>query len=208
MQYGRWIGFLVLAICCQCASGQTEYSSGTDLFGTAADGSRFVYVFDKSGSTTGAPLKAAKRELWASLQKLNRVQQFQIIFYDRRSHAMTLAGNARLFWANDESMQLAEAFIRRVEAGGGTNHYDALRKALGLNPDVVFLFTDADEPTLGDDELDRLKRINRSTTIHTFEFGIGPKTSADNNFLSRLAAENGGDYRYVDLETWRPPKRR
>ena len=198
------MAWLVLIGCCpHVLHGQTGYASaGTELFGTVATGSRFIYVFDKSGSTSGAPMKAAKRELLASLQKLNRVQQFQIIFYDRRPHALTLAGNARLFWADDESMQLAETFIRRVEAGGGTNHYDALRKALGLNPDVVFLFTDADEPTLKDEELERLKRTNRSATIHTFEFGIGRKTSADDNFLKRLAAENGGDYSYVDLETW------
>src|SRR5262245_48566300 len=51
----------------------------TRVFGLRGNGSRFVYVFDRSSSMEGAPLSAAKRELIGSLQSLQSVHQFQVI---------------------------------------------------------------------------------------------------------------------------------
>ena len=59
----------------------------TSVFGVQAQGSRFVYVFDRSGSMAdfrGRPLAAAKQELVRSLADLQDTNQFQIIFYNER----------------------------------------------------------------------------------------------------------------------------
>src|SRR5262245_26111248 len=61
----------------------------TRVFGVRGRGTRFVYVFDRSSSMEGGPLLAAKRELIASLQNLQSVHQFQIIFYNQQPQLMS-----------------------------------------------------------------------------------------------------------------------
>ncbi|HTN76656.1 MAG TPA: hypothetical protein VL096_15465, partial [Pirellulaceae bacterium] len=59
----------------------------TGVFGVKGRGTKFVYVFDRSGSMSGfggRPLAAAKRELLASINDLDTVHQFQVIFYNER----------------------------------------------------------------------------------------------------------------------------
>jgi hypothetical protein len=174
----------------------------TSVFGARAEGNKFVYVFDRSGSMegfNGRPLLAAKRELIRSLADLQETSQFQIIFYNERPDVFRIGpGEPKLVWGNQSGKQQAEQFIRGIRANGGTRHLDALRLALGLAPDVVFFLTDADEPRLTDSELARLRRWNRSATIHSIEFGFGPQ-SRDDNFLVRLARQNGGQHVYVDV---------
>src|SRR5262245_51423301 len=61
-----------------------EYAR-SKLFGLEAHGTKFVYVFDRSGSMSeyrGRPLKAAKDELIASLADLDERNQFYVIFYN------------------------------------------------------------------------------------------------------------------------------
>jgi hypothetical protein len=48
------------------------------------------------------------------------------------------------------------------------------------------------------DELDQIRRKNRGVcAINTIEFGFGPNSERD-NFLVRLARQNGGKYIYVN----------
>jgi hypothetical protein len=57
----------------------------TTVFGIEGEGTRFLYVFDRSESMLGyggAPLKRAKAELLESLKSLGPVHQFQIVFYN------------------------------------------------------------------------------------------------------------------------------
>src|SRR5687768_8086648 len=71
----------------------TDYGAQTQVFGIKAKGTRFVYVFDRSGSMSdyeGRPLAAAKRELIASLHMLKAVNQFQIIFFNENARIMNL----------------------------------------------------------------------------------------------------------------------
>ena len=61
----------------------------TKLFGLEAQGAKFVYVFDRSGSMGelgGKPLREAKKELLSSLNDLDQRQQFYI---DRKSTRLT-----------------------------------------------------------------------------------------------------------------------
>ena len=99
---------------------------------------------------------------------------------------------------------VTEVNPRRISAGGGTDHLAALSAALRMNPDVVFFYTDADDPVLSEEDLGRVQRLNRSALIHVIEFGEedqGEKEAGD-SFLTRLAKQNGGEYRYLDLKRW------
>lgn len=174
----------------------------TEVFGITGEGSRFVYVFDRSGSMdgfAGRPLRAAKSELLASLDDLQRGHQFQIIFYNERTRVFNPeGGQPKLMWGDKAGKQLARQFVSGISADGGTRHMEAITLALRMGPDVVFFLTDADEPRIRSSELARIRRLNKRATIHTIEFGFGQQADS-NNFLVQLAEQNGGQHVYVDV---------
>lgn len=174
----------------------------TGVFGVQGKGTKFVYVFDRSGSMAGyegRPLAASKSQLLRSLKDLTSVNQFQIVFYNNSPQIFHIRGNSpALAFGDESSKDRADRFVRGVIAQGGTSHLPALKVGLALQPDVIFFLTDADEPKMTPDELAQVKRANKGTAIHCIEFGYGSPTS-ELNFIKRIAAENGGQYVYVDV---------
>lgn len=166
----------------------------TQVFGVVGRGNRFIYVFDRSLSMNGAPLAAAKRELLTSLKQLERTHQFQIIFYNEKPRIMQ---SPQLLFADENGLAQAESFVNSVTAAGGTDHLLALQLALRLQPDVIFLLTDADEPPLTPKQLDDIRRNNAAASINVIEFKTGPDPGR-RGFLRQLAEQNRGEYKYVD----------
>jgi hypothetical protein len=177
------------------------------VFGAVGEGSRFVYLFDHSTSMTGAPLAAAKRQLIESLDALSSLHQFHVIFFNHEVQAWDLTGGQqRVPFASVANKQVAAQFVRSVVAAGGTDRVMPLRQALRFQPDVIFFLTDADDEMSHFDVADIFERAQGSgTQIACIEFGVGPDGSPrpreGGNFLTRLAAETGGDYVYVDTAT-------
>jgi von Willebrand factor type A domain len=176
----------------------------TKLYGIEADGYKFIYVFDRSGSMGGSgqntPLTSAKANLLASLESLGDTHQFQIIFYNEKPTMFALAGHPdRLVFGNEANRATARQFVRNIVADGGTRHEEALWMALNMQPDVIFFLTDADQPELSPSQMEKIQRANNGRcSINTIEFGLGPPIHTD-NFLVRLARENNGKYTYVDV---------
>ncbi len=174
----------------------------TGVFGLVGEGYKFVYVFDRSGSMDGhggAPLVAAKRELINSLKDLGTTHQFQIIFYNEKSRIFNPAGrDGRLVFGNDQNKNLARRFVGSITASGATRHMEALEMALRMGPDVIFFLTDADEPQMTPQELAHIAQMNRGTAINTIEFGTDGHPEPD-NFIARLARQNGGQHVYIDV---------
>lgn len=172
------------------------------LFGLKGEGNKFVYVFDRSGSMGGSgrnALSVAKAELTASLNSLDQVHQFQIIFYNEKPLIFNPSGQpGRLAFATEQNKERARRFIGGVTSDGTTRHEEALKMAISLQPDVIFFLTDADEPRLSAREMEQVRRWAAGITINAVEFGLGPKSGGE-NFLMRLARENGGQYAYVDI---------
>jgi hypothetical protein len=183
-------------------SGSPGGPGKTTLFGIEAEAWKFVYVFDRSDSMDwfgGRPLKAAKAQLLASLDSLDSVHQFQIIFYNERPEIFNPTGRqSKLAFATEQNKRNADKFIRGITATGGTNHVDALKQALALGPDVIFFLTDADTPRLAAPQLHEIHRRAAGTVIHTIEFGMGQQDDP-NNFLVKLARENDGQHVYKDI---------
>ena len=161
-------------------------------------------MFDRSSSMgvpKNQPLRAAKDELLASLSKLDSVNQFFLIFYNQGPVVFNPTGvSGRLVFATDLNKQSARSFVESVSAEGGTNHYAALRVAVGLHPDVIFLLTDGEpQDDLSADELADLKRLNvAAARIYVIQFA-GSAYAA--NSLVRLAEENRGEHKYVDIRS-------
>jgi len=176
----------------------------TQVFGLQGEGSKFVYVFDRSGSMEGyggRPIAAAKSELIASLEPLESTHQFQIIFYNEKPFVFNPLGTQRprLMFGSDRDKEMAQDFVGRVLASGGTRHMEPLRLALNLAPDVIFFLTDADEPRLTDVELEQIRRWNKAdAVINAIQFGSGP-FDGENNFLVKLATQNRGQHVYIDV---------
>lgn len=177
----------------------------TSIFGAEGIGNKFVYVFDRSASMDGyqgRPLRAAKSELSASLEDLDRIHQFQIIFYNDQPTVFNPQHPLppQMLFGDEQTKRLAQKFVNGIVAAGGTRHMDALKLALAMHPDVIFFLTDAAEPQLSPSDLAAIRRQNNrvNATIHAIEFGAGPDQGGM-NFLKRLALQNGGTRVYVDV---------
>lgn len=172
----------------------------TQIFGVKAEGTKFLYVFDRSSSMEvpkGRPMAAAKAELLASLKDLKSTHQFQVIFYNHLLSVCDAGTGPRMLWGDERGKSTAQEFVTRMKGDGGTKHLPALITALRLQPDVIFFLTDADDPILSLEELERVRDSNHGTAIHCIEFGSGPQKPGE-NFMQRLARENGGKHAYVD----------
>jgi hypothetical protein len=172
------------------------------VFGVEGTGYKFVYVFDRSSSMGGTgrnALMVAKNELIASLDTLQETHQFHIIFYNDQQMEFNPSGQpGKLAFATERNKQRARKFIGSVLDAGATEHEDALKLAIRYQPDVIFFLTDAAVPRLDANQLSTIRRRASGITINAIEFGRGPKQSGD-NFLNRLARQNGGQYCYRDI---------
>ncbi len=174
---------------------------GAIFMGARDNGTRIVFAIDCSASMANyGAMRSAKAALVSSLQTLSDSQQFQIVFYNQQPRLLSLRGGAELMFATEVNKTLARQYISGVDPDQGTDHIPALKMALRLGPEVLFFLTDADEPQLNAAELNEIHQLNRGRTrIHTIEFGIGGDVDVD-NFLKKLARQNGGTYRYFDVK--------
>ena len=175
----------------------------TGVYGIEAEGHSFVYVFDRSDSMGvggGSPLASAKAQLIASLDDPTEQNQFHIIFYNTTPHTMDLGRRfGGLVFADEWAKAQAKKHVQSITASGGTDHFAALQAGLRLHPDVIFFLTDADQPGLTRPQFEQINRLNSGrTSIHTIEFGDHPHSSRE-NFLGRIARENGGKHVYIDI---------
>jgi hypothetical protein len=98
--------------------------------------------------------------------------------------------------------QKGAGFVQSIRGDGRTNHMQAIKKALSFGPDVIFLLTDA-EGGFNQRDLFRISEWNRSgTVINAIEFGVGGQ-SALTNSLRMLSRENGGQYTYKNVLSFR-----
>lgn len=170
------------------------------LFGLEAEGRRVVYVLDRSasmGSGDASPLAASKRELLRSLAALSEVQQFHLIFYNHRPRLFSPAGGpGRLVFATDENRRGAESFVESIRSDGGTDHSEAIRAAMRLGPDLVFMVTDGDgRDDIAVEDLGRLERLLGGTKLVVIQFAAGEGGSPR---LAELARRSGGSSKSLD----------
>ena len=128
----------------------------------------------------GAPLAAAKQQLTESLNSLDSIHQFQIVFFNHLTRTFDATGGGhRVAFATERNKQLAAKFIGGITADGGTDRLAALRAAIAMQPDVIFFLTDDDDP-MPESELAEVNQLNRrsTATICTIQFGSGPPKTA------------------------------
>jgi hypothetical protein len=190
-------------------------AGSTSVFSLTGEGSRFVYVFDRSESMNSVftlyrrheivhqetPLALAKAELLRSLERLHEEQQFQIVFYNHepRLFGSGYYGDHRLYPASEENRRLAGEFVTAIPGEGNTNHWAALQASFPLKPDVVFLITDGeakDDPSLHQVESMARFCLRRQIQVNVIHFS---NQSRPHSTLIRLADETGGQHLFLDL---------
>lgn len=172
------------------------------FLGLQAPAQRVVYVVDCSASMSqNHRLEVAQRELLKSIRQLDSRQQFEIIFYRDKPISMSAWDRSwGLRAATPENLQITEQFVRQMDASGGTDHLPAIRQALALSPDVVFLLTDATEPRLTDKEIREIAQAcHAKIHVYAIEFGILADAGSVPSFLKKLADRTAADYRYFDV---------
>ena len=170
------------------------------VFGVEGQGHKFVYVFDRSASMDeDNRIGFARRELIASLESLDSNHQFQIIFYNQEPRLFRPSGRrGQLSLGTEQNKTAAAKFVQSITPDGATNHEKALEMAVNLRPDVIFFLTDASDGLTGG-QLQRIRRLNGGrASINAIQFDQGAFDGSA-NFSVRLAQQNGGVFRYVDV---------
>jgi hypothetical protein len=170
------------------------------VFGTEGTGDSFVFVFDRSASMSeyaARPIRAAKTELIRCIDSLENLYRFNIIFYNE--NIFCWRSNKKMMEATDQNKENAKRFVEGITPVGGTDHLKPLLEAIAHQPDVIFFLTDGDEAhALSAGQLDTiLRKNNLRSQINVIQFGVG--INRQSNFLQKLAANNRGQYSYIDV---------
>lgn len=186
------------------SSKSTVGKSKIKFGGLVGEGSRFVYVIDRSGSmgeNNRRLINAAKNDLITSMRGLPEHHQFQVIFYNSEPTVFSKGqGPVRLYFGTKANKKAAERFVRTVRADGGTDHYVALMEALKMNPDVIFLLTDADQGMSVKQRAD-VTRVNRArASINVIAFGAPRRPDKGILTFRTFARKNGGQFTYKTLD--------
>ncbi len=161
----------------------------TSFFGLRAKGTKFVYVVDYSGSMNGDKLRAAKSELLRSVQSMKSEMQFYIIFYD--NYFQTMPANNLVHATRNNKIKFGN-WAETIRGGGGTNPSGAMRKAIELKPDAIWLLSDGQ---FNQDVANNVVRMNsgKKIQIHTIAF----HDNSGENQLRLIAEQCRGKYRFV-----------
>ncbi len=159
----------------------------------------FAFIIDKSGSMAGDRLRYAKDAAERCIMGLTSKDVFNVIWFSAVDEAFSVVPVP----ATDTYKQAAVNFIESLRAGGSTNLYSPVLKAVQQadsdRVNQIVLLTDG-YPNTGP-IVDRDEMVRRITEANVngariFCFGVGH--GADLSFLAKLAEANGGTAYKID----------
>lgn len=152
-----------------------------------------VFVIDTSGSMGGASIRQAREALLFALKQLKPVDCFNVIEFNSDHRSLFPSSRAAIPSAIEE----AEAWVRRLDAGGGTELMSALDSALHdaerLTPlrQIIFI-TDA---CVGNE--DALFRTIQRDLGRSRLFTVGIGSAPNSYFMERAAAFGRGSFTHI-----------
>jgi len=165
--------------------------AGPEFFGLgsqARGARRIVYVVDRSGSMM-TTLHGVINELKESISRLRRTQKFHVIFFNSGAPLENPPG--RLVSAIRAQKEELFDFLDQVFPEGATNPEPAMRRALALEPDLIYFLTDGEFDAGLVDALDRLNH-DRRAKIYTIAYF--DRRGAE--LLEKIARAHGGKFRF------------
>jgi hypothetical protein len=178
--------------------------SKASFFGVQAEGNRFVFVIDSSGSMRGARWTALVYELIRCIRGLSPDQDFFVLSFDTNAHPMfgipPPAG--KFLHPTPRNVTKLHNWLKAIELGHNTLPAEAMGVAIQLKPDAIFLLSDGE---IRDSTVQQLRLWNvtkdekgypkTQIPIHTIllHSTIGFAT------LETIANENGGTFTPVPM---------
>jgi hypothetical protein len=159
----------------------------TSFFGIRVQGRFFVYVIDCSESMIEEDRFArATMEVRRSVLALQAPQQFEVIFYNE--NALPMPGGPKPRPADTQNKSQLLSWLRMIDPDGGTDPRAAIKQALMLRPEAVFLLSDGEFP---DGTAQAVAHFNaHRIPIHCVDLSGGE----GGDHLRRIARESGGKY--------------
>jgi len=155
----------------------------------------FIFVIDRSGSMSGAPLLQARNALRSCLRSMGPQDTFNIQAFDNHIEWFSQSANPVV----QTAVEQADRWLEHIDARGGTDILGAIDSALRFSSDperqryIVFL---TDGAVSADDEA--LRRIQRQIgRARLFTFGVGP--SVNRSLLVRMAEFGHGTAEFLQL---------
>ena len=167
---------------------------GLGLFPLGRAPASVVWVLDRSISMgLDGAIDVARREIQAGLRRLSPGTRFRVLTYNQFVASLP-AASAGLAVATKAAIDATCRDLDALMPERGTNHVLALRQALALRPEVIFLVTDAAD--LAPADVQALTRFNGGrSAIHVVE--LSPhRAGRPDGPAARLAGANRGTYRH------------
>lgn len=185
--------------------------SKVQFAGLDGGGNHFVYLVDSSNSMK--KFNDARTELLRSIDSLKPDQRFYVVFYDENPKYMRITNPSQdepaSVYATPESKQTFRRWAMAVQQARGQSPPEVLKFAFKLRPDVIFLLSDG-EFTAQTETVIRENNLQENlfgesgpiSIIHTIRYpGVSSTEGRQAEVqMQRIASENGGQYRNVDIK--------
>lgn len=172
----------------------TEDKSTTSFFGAEQSARKVVFVVDNSNSMSKGKFETALTELSKTVGELSPKQQFHVIFFSDTAYLMFHPRPVKkLVPASEKNKELLREWLYSVELCLKTKGEDAMKAAITMQPDVIYILGDG----AFTDKTERLltARHNRKIVINTLGMQVNPRGQQQ---LTSIAKANQGTYRDVE----------
>jgi Ca-activated chloride channel family protein len=166
------------------------------------DAKDVTFVLDVSGSMAGKKMEQARKALAFCIANLNPTDRFEIIRFSTEAEALFGALTA----ADAAATGKANAFVKKLQAIGGTNIEEALTMALKERGDKatrrhMILFMTDGKPTIGQtDEQALVDLVEKSNARRTRIFTLGIGEDLNTHLLDKITEATKAYRSYVGTE--------
>lgn len=179
---------------------------GAEFFGVKATGKKFVFVVDSSNSMKNGKFDAAKLELEYAIRRLTPEQLFYVVFFDHDAEKMLLPPDTEpptnVVPATYENISGFVKWMGTVKNELKTNPYEAVKFALSLRPDAIYILSDGKFTDRGQ----TVRFLETENVIHDPETGSRPRAIIHTiafwqrdgeEAMQAIAKQHKGTYRFV-----------
>ena len=173
------------------------------FIGVTGNATRIVFLCDASGTMLGS-FPMLRQELYRTLEKLQPIQFFNVIFFhgnrDGSSAVESIEGfPSSLVAATADNKSKAYTWIKSYGPEGNTDPFPAIEKAFAMKPQLLFVLTDGfDNVSSYQAVRAAFKKANSDGQVKVNTILL--QTTADpdlEDILKKIAEDNGGRYRTV-----------
>ncbi|XP_064625636.1 inter-alpha-trypsin inhibitor heavy chain H3-like isoform X2 [Lineus longissimus] len=170
-----------------------------------------LFILDISGSMSGKKLAQTKDAMRVILRDLQPGDLFNIFLFDDRIRRWNAT---HLVAVDDNSLRVAQEYIKNMSARGSTDINRALTKGIEfldnqrqqekpMNPSSLIVFLTDGDPTSGVTNIDRIlsnvREANEDSGHSIFSLGFG--RGVDFGFLRKISLQNNGIARKIYEES-------